>query len=432
MSAKIKGLVLGGGGSRGSYEAGVVQAFSDLGISFDVVTGTSIGALCGALYTQQDISMLKEWIASFHQNAVAQNLFMFPHQYQTKDLKGQSINAFLEMFTKDGPSVDLLRTQFLKVFDYQKFSRSPIRFGIMTYNVTQHKAQSFVKSDMTEENVMDILLASAAYFPAFNLVRIQDDYYLDGGYADTVPVSLAQQLGAKDITAVDLSDPGINTTVPKDTDLMLIRPILKLDYYLNFDGEQLLRQVSQGYLETLKYLNKAPGYLYTFYPDDWHHMQFLEKTVMDFLVSIGKVYLIEKLPDVLGQIYTFLLGYQPEPLQNQYAGPYIFGRLLEVMGLISGIDLYQQIHFKDFIKEMLEKLDHLNADPNLEPVPGMFHAMEMKGLKDLMVFFHSALLSYGSSLPESFKIFEKGDYILPYYLAWGWHMIEKFQLAFLL
>ena len=49
-----RGLVLGGGGSRGAYEIGVWRAARELKIDFDVVTGTSIGALNGALVVQGD------------------------------------------------------------------------------------------------------------------------------------------------------------------------------------------------------------------------------------------------------------------------------------------------------------------------------------------------------------------------------------------
>lgn len=43
------GLVLGGGGSRGAYELGVWKALRELGIEIQVVVGTSIGAINGAL-----------------------------------------------------------------------------------------------------------------------------------------------------------------------------------------------------------------------------------------------------------------------------------------------------------------------------------------------------------------------------------------------
>ena len=52
MKSKKKktALVLGGGGSRGAYEAGVWQALTELGIEIDIVTGTSVGAINAALF----------------------------------------------------------------------------------------------------------------------------------------------------------------------------------------------------------------------------------------------------------------------------------------------------------------------------------------------------------------------------------------------
>lgn len=38
-----RALVLSGGGARGAYELGVWKAFNEIGITFDIVTGTSIG-----------------------------------------------------------------------------------------------------------------------------------------------------------------------------------------------------------------------------------------------------------------------------------------------------------------------------------------------------------------------------------------------------
>ena len=48
----MKALVLAGGGSKGAYEMGVWKALRRLHMKFDIVTGTSIGALNGALVVQ--------------------------------------------------------------------------------------------------------------------------------------------------------------------------------------------------------------------------------------------------------------------------------------------------------------------------------------------------------------------------------------------
>lgn len=42
-------LVFGGGGSKGAYEIGVWKALDELGLHFDAVCGTSIGALIGTM-----------------------------------------------------------------------------------------------------------------------------------------------------------------------------------------------------------------------------------------------------------------------------------------------------------------------------------------------------------------------------------------------
>ena len=48
-----RAIVLSGGGSKGSYEIGVWKALKKLNIKYDIVTGTSVGALNAALMTQK-------------------------------------------------------------------------------------------------------------------------------------------------------------------------------------------------------------------------------------------------------------------------------------------------------------------------------------------------------------------------------------------
>ena len=50
----MKALVLSGGGSKGSYQIGVWKALKELNMKFDIVTGTSVGALNGVMYVQND------------------------------------------------------------------------------------------------------------------------------------------------------------------------------------------------------------------------------------------------------------------------------------------------------------------------------------------------------------------------------------------
>ena len=48
----MRGIVLSGGGSKGAYQMGVWAALKKLNIHYDIVTGTSVGALNAALMVQ--------------------------------------------------------------------------------------------------------------------------------------------------------------------------------------------------------------------------------------------------------------------------------------------------------------------------------------------------------------------------------------------
>ena len=61
-SNKKTALVLGGGGARGAYEIGVWQALRELGIRIDIVCGTSVGSVNGAMIVQDEFDLaVKLW-----------------------------------------------------------------------------------------------------------------------------------------------------------------------------------------------------------------------------------------------------------------------------------------------------------------------------------------------------------------------------------
>ncbi|MFR4798878.1 MAG: patatin-like phospholipase family protein, partial [Lentihominibacter sp.] len=60
---KKTALVLSGGGSRGAYEIGVWKALKTLGIQIDMVMGTSVGAINGAMIVQDDLNLAENlWL----------------------------------------------------------------------------------------------------------------------------------------------------------------------------------------------------------------------------------------------------------------------------------------------------------------------------------------------------------------------------------
>ncbi|MDX2481363.1 MAG: patatin-like phospholipase family protein, partial [Desulfuromusa sp.] len=68
FAKKKLGLALGGGAARGLAHIGVLQAFEESDLQVDLVTGTSMGAIIGAMYaTNPDLSLLREQMIAYLQ-----------------------------------------------------------------------------------------------------------------------------------------------------------------------------------------------------------------------------------------------------------------------------------------------------------------------------------------------------------------------------
>lgn len=58
--------------------------------------------------------------------------------------------------------------------------------------------------EMSEENIVEYAIASASCFPAFPIHYINKQGYIDGGYYDNLPISLALKMGAQKLLLLSL------------------------------------------------------------------------------------------------------------------------------------------------------------------------------------------------------------------------------------
>lgn len=419
------GLALGGGGSRGSYTIGVIKALAQCGYHFDAVTGVSIGALAGAGYTMQTDKGLDEWISAFKEDMVVDRPFQFPNRNNTPVLKPDQGAEFIEEFTQGGPSIEPLIKAYSDYFSFKDFKDSPVDFACLTYNVTQNKPVVFYKKDMTEEDCILKLMSSTAYFPAFNLVSLNGDQYADGSYCEVPLGQEIQKMNVDKVIAVELHNAEENALKIAPGVSLVIKPILNLRYFLDFRPDDLKKQIAQGYLEGLKYLNQAPGYVYTFYKEDAFAFRTLTKLTDEVMKKAGVTLNNEMLIHGISE----LLGYQPGVLDNKLMPDYTAGLIFECLGLIAGMSPYQQYHMLDFAGEIL---NHLNTGQiNPQPYSGAASGtqMEIDGARDLLIFFHSGLKSFDGKLPPQFDCFKK-KFASLYYLALAWCILEKFSGVF--
>lgn len=255
----MRALVLSGGGSKGSYQIGVWKALRKLNMHFDIITGTSVGALNGALMVQNDYhKAIKIWKrinlkVLFGEDATEST--------NTLDVYKMYGKEFIE---NGGMDVTELEAIIKDTINTKKFYKSHTNYGLITYNLTNKEPVEIQKKDIESNLLSDYLMASASCFPAFQEKNIKGEKYIDGGYHDNLPINLAIDMGATEIVAVDLSAPGLKKDPQKKIKTTYIKPKNKLTNFLNFHEEGTKRNMKLGYNDTMKTFGILEGHKYTF------------------------------------------------------------------------------------------------------------------------------------------------------------------------
>jgi NTE family protein len=179
-------LVLGGGGARGFAHVGVLQVFQEEQIPIDLVVGTSIGSIVGALYCAGlSFEHLEDDIKDF----------------DIKDISNFSSTSILKMLLSE----HLLSNKKLENFIDEKI-------GSITFDQLQTRlvcvATDLITGErilLREGNVSFAARASATIPGIFQPVEYNQRYLVDGGLVENIPVGVAKVLKADVIIAVPVS-----------------------------------------------------------------------------------------------------------------------------------------------------------------------------------------------------------------------------------
>ena len=251
----IRALVLAGGGARGSYQVGVWRALTELGWRPQIITGTSVGSLNGAMFALDLYETARDmWLTIRSQDVM---------ELPAEDAPLPELHAFLkDAVTQGGMDVTPLEEIVERVLDEDALRRSPIRLGLVTVEQKTLKARELPLEDIPEGKVKDYLLASAACFPALRARDIDGVKFLDGGYSDNMPTGLAKKMGADELVCVDLE--GVGITRPNLTGLptTMVRSYWELGDILHFDPDTARRNVELGYYDTLRAFGRVRGCAY--------------------------------------------------------------------------------------------------------------------------------------------------------------------------
>ena len=250
-----KALVLAGGGARGSYQVGVWRALMELDWHPQIITGTSVGSLNGAMFVLD----LYETARDMWLTIRSRDVMELPEE--NADLS--SLHSFLRQVVRaGGMDVSPLEDIVERVLDEKALRAAPTRFGLVTVEQRGLKAWELPLEEIPEGRVKDYLLASAACFPALRARDIDGVKFLDGGYSDNMPMGLAKKMGAEELVCVDLE--GVGITRPNLTGLptTMIRSYWELGDILHFDPDTARRNIELGYYDTLRAFGRLRGCAY--------------------------------------------------------------------------------------------------------------------------------------------------------------------------
>ena len=195
-----KALVLGGGGSRGAAHVGVIRALHERGFVPDMIVGVSIGALVGAGY-----ALLNDgeelWKGAVRIYSFGRKFFPFGINTVSKPMNPLIARMACSYMSK--------RESALSASTYFRiFKRT---FGDRTFKDTRIEFHCISTSLQTGETIVhssgkliDALTPSISIPGIFPPVKAGNDLLIDGGTTCNLPCSLARQLGAEYIVAVDL------------------------------------------------------------------------------------------------------------------------------------------------------------------------------------------------------------------------------------
>jgi len=208
------GLALGGGGARGISHLGVIKAFEEFGLKFDVIAGTSVGSLVGAFWASG---------LSFEQmNEIAKEI-------RKKDIKTNKI----PFMTSSTEGIEKIVINSLGDIDIKDLK---IPFAAVAVDI-----KTTEEVVITKGNLAKAVAGSCCVPGIFQPVEFEDMLLCDGGLQNTLPGNVPRLMGCDFVVSVDVNSARIyGTESSKVLDVLSasIRTLMKSNVvkgYLNSD-----------------------------------------------------------------------------------------------------------------------------------------------------------------------------------------------------
>lgn len=203
MEKNMRALVLGGGGAKGAFQAGVFKYLAEQGEKFEIISGTSVGALNGsflAQYVLGDEAKASQELISLWEKIEDKKIYKkwyFGILGKAPFLMPRWLGGKKSMFTTKP-----LENNISGLLDLERVRSSGHKLRINTINIDTGELEVF---DEDFDLLKKAVLASSSFPPAFAPVEINGMRYLDAGAREIVPIEAAIKAGATDIVVIACS-----------------------------------------------------------------------------------------------------------------------------------------------------------------------------------------------------------------------------------
>ena len=195
-------FVLGGGGLLGAVEVGMLRALFEAGVRPDLILGTSVGALNGALVAADPGDGVVERLVGLWRSAVA-----------SREVYGDSAVRQVGRAVRTGThlhSTEPLRERLARELGDTTFAELAVPFQCCAASIERAAEHWF-----TQGRVVDAVVASAAVPGLLAPAEVDGEHFLDGGIVNSVPVGRAVECGASRVFVLQVGRVDRPLTVPR-------------------------------------------------------------------------------------------------------------------------------------------------------------------------------------------------------------------------
>lgn len=380
-------LTLAGGGAKGAYEIGVYHALDELGFQLDIITGTSIGAVNGAILVQGDDKLATElWESLTIDKVMSTSGLSFSDSNNIEyylEHRELLIPLIKNYISSKGMDITPFKNMLGEYLNEDKFFKSPIDFGLMTVRYPSLSPEEIHKKNIQKGYLAKWVLASASCFPAFPVCEIDGNRYIDGMYYDNVPIDTAFRLGADQVIAVALK-PGVSQTrYYKHPLVTYIEPSRPLGMALSFENETMTQNIKLGYYDAMKTFGEYFGNAYTFAKGNEARYESVAKRITQRIVRLEvcdspESQRILRLKGSSSPLTDYLDNMRVPSRKDTAA---YFACIVETYMQLFNYNIYTAYNIETVIKELRQKA------AAGEPEPKMAEVLAAKGvLKDCRSF----------------------------------------------